>query len=93
MTGSPQIKDTRPNRRVLVVLLSGASNLSGYPLSRLSGIRPGAVYLALARLERAGWVTGQRQPGVPPGQPARRFYRLTSEGRRGAIELLGLEGL
>ncbi len=85
------IRDTRRNRRVLVVLLTGASNLSGYPVSRLSGV--GGVYVVLARLERAGWADSAWQEGVPPGQDRRRFYHLTPRGRYGAAQLLRLEGI
>ena len=87
-----EIRPTRRTRRVLLVLLTGAEGLSGYPISRLAGVGSGAVYVTLAKLEREGWVTGEWQQNPPPGQPgSRRFYRLTRQGRAKAIGLLRLE--
>ena len=37
----PEIKPTRATRRVLLVLLTGASNLSGWPISHLLRNRRG----------------------------------------------------
>ena len=81
-------KPNRRERRVLLALLTGASNLSGYPLARAAQVSYGYVYVALARLERFGWVTGEW--GVGPS-PRRRFYQLTPMGRERAMLRLGLE--
>lgn len=84
------VKPTRRTRRVLLVLMTGATNLSGYPISRAAGVGSGAVYVTLARLERAGWVDSKW--GAPNARgDRRRFYRLTLQGRARAIGLLGLE--
>jgi DNA-binding PadR family transcriptional regulator len=50
------------------------------------------VYNVLDRLEDSGQVIGEWETGTLPGQPRRRFYALTSEGRKSALALLGLEG-
>src|SRR6476661_612476 len=65
----------------------------GYELMRQTGFGSGKMYPILARLERAGWLTRQREPVDPAatGRPARRNYRLTPEGARAArLELAHL---
>lgn len=84
------VKPTRRTKRVLLVLLTGATNLSGYPISRAAGVGSGGVYVTLARLERAGWV-GSRWGAPNAKGDRRRFYHLTVQGRALAIGLLGLE--
>ena len=86
----PEIKPTRATRRVLLVLLTGASNLSGWPIGHISGTGAGSVYVVLARLEREGWVTSCWEERFD-GRPRRRFYALTRQGRAKAIGLLGLQ--
>jgi DNA-binding PadR family transcriptional regulator len=81
-------KPTRRDRRVLLVLLTGAGNLSGYPISRAAQVGSGQVYVSLARLEREGWVDSDWGDG-PPGR-RRRYYRLTPTGRVRALASLGL---
>lgn len=81
----------RKDRRVMLALLSGASNLSGYPLSRAAMVGSGSVYVILARLERRlGGVAGEWGEFTPNGG-RRRYYRLTPEGRTRVMELLGLK--
>jgi PadR family transcriptional regulator PadR len=84
------VKPTRRTRRVLLALLTGADNLSGYPIARMIGSGSGGVYLTLSRLEHAGWVTGQWEHHAD-GTPRRRYYRLTAEGIEDAIGMLRLE--
>lgn len=82
----------RKDRRVLLVLLAGAGELSGYPISRAAQVGSGHVYTILGRLERLGWVESDWQQDPPAGQPGRRrFYRLTARGRSGAMMALGLK--
>ena len=83
----------RSHRRVMLVLLTGAGRLSGYPICRAAMTGPGTVYLVLERMEKRGWVAGEWETPDPlPGdRPRRRFYRLTPEGRSAVMELLGLE--
>jgi DNA-binding PadR family transcriptional regulator len=80
---------SRRERRVLLALLSGASNLSGYPVARAAQVGYGKVYVILARLEREGWADSDWGPETGHGR--RRFYRLTGTGRRHALAMLGLE--
>lgn len=93
----------RRDRRVMLVLLTGAPELSGYPISRAGMVSAGGVYITLARLEQAGWVTAEWEPrpmdraavrlGVelPRSDQRRRFYRLTPKGRENALRVLGLK--
>ncbi|OPG13667.1 helix-turn-helix transcriptional regulator [Microbispora sp. GKU 823] len=82
------ITGTRPMRRVLLALLTDATNLSGLILSQLAGISPARVYICLDQLELEGWITGTWQ-NAP--YPRRRFYQLTPAGWSNAYELLGLD--
>ncbi len=85
-----EIKPTRATRRVLLVLLTGAGRLSGYPIARAAQVNSGGVYVILARLERIGWVASDWEQGKPEGE-RRRFYQLTRYGRAKALEMLGLD--
>lgn len=87
----PVVRLTRKNRRVLLVLLSGATDLSGYPICRAAMTGSGTVYYLLWRLEDAGWVASEWGPVFTDDGLRRRFYRLTPYGRQQAYELLGLE--
>jgi DNA-binding PadR family transcriptional regulator len=79
-------KPSRRERRVLLALLSGASNLSGYPIGRAAQVGSGRVYVTLAKLEKqAYWVVRDQVPG------GRAFYRLTPAGRHAVMGLCGLE--
>src|SRR4051794_41619031 len=61
----------------------------GYEISKLIDTRSGgqlkfhiaSLYPLLYRLEERGWLQGRWVE--KPGQRRRRFYRLTTEGRRG----------
>jgi hypothetical protein len=90
------IRADRKTRRVLTVLLTGATNIGGSTIWRLTGGMSGNVYLVLAWLEAADppWVD-TRWETVPEGEdrPRRRFYTLTPYGRIRAAKLLGLEGI
>lgn len=81
-------KPNRRERRILLVLMSGAGGLSGYPIARAAQVGSGYVYVALARLQHHGWVTSEWADGP---ELRRRFYRLTLDGRRNALECLGLK--
>ncbi|SRR6266566_1771994 len=58
----------------------------GFELMQCTGFPSGTLYPILARLERAGWIAGQRVAVDPAaaGRPPRRFYRLTTEGVQAA---------
>jgi DNA-binding PadR family transcriptional regulator len=83
-------KPSRRERRVLLALLSGAPNLSGYPLSRTAQVSSFTVYRVLDRLEDRYWVIGEWEAGKPK-EERRRFYALTPVGRTAVLRLLKLE--
>jgi len=68
---------------VLAVLAEGTTY--GYAISArldelgLGAVKGGTLYPLLTRLEQAGLVTTQWQPGV--GGPGRKYFALTDEGR------------
>lgn len=80
------IKLQSPLESAILGLLSH-QEMSGYdlrkvfsrtPFDRFSD-SPGAIYPALRRLERAGWLAGS----APAGGRRRTTFRLTAAGRRG----------
>lgn len=80
----------RRERRILLVLLTGADELSIWPIARTARVRTWRVTVTLALLEKVSAVTSEW--GVPrrAGGPRPRYYRLTPAGRRWAYEELGL---
>ena len=82
-------KPSRRQQRVLLVLLSGASNLYGLTLMRASQTGSYTVYPLLDRLEDSKCVTGEYRE--QPGGKSRRVYALTPEGRKAALGFLKLE--
>lgn len=80
----------RRDRRVLLALLTGAANLSGWPITRTAQVSAARTYRVLDRLEDAGLVVGEWE-ARGDGRPRRRFYRLTPQGRQWALAQLGLE--
>jgi PadR family transcriptional regulator PadR len=54
----------------------------GLDISREAGLQRGTLYPALARLERAGWLTSFQEDidEAAEGRRKRRYYRLTGEG-------------
>jgi PadR family transcriptional regulator, regulatory protein PadR len=77
---SDEFAMTTEVRRVLDVFLgdSGRQSWYGHELMRGSRLSSGRLYIALARLERAGWVIGERE--APDGRPPRWRYRLSADG-------------
>jgi DNA-binding PadR family transcriptional regulator len=59
-----------------------AAKRYGFELMQMTGTTSGSLYPALAKLDRAGWIVGEREPIDPreEGRPARRYYMLTAEG-------------
>lgn len=70
--------------RVLRVFLDDPEvPVYGFDLMQRTGFPSGTIYPILARLERAGWITGQQEDAGDAsrqGRPVRRLYRLTGEG-------------
>ncbi len=78
---------TIPTRLVLEALLADLdTERYGLELAQAAGLPTGTVHPILARLEGQGWVTSRWEDVDPSavGRPARRYYRLTDEGRRAA---------
>lgn len=81
---SPELLE-RPRRRLLRLLLS-SDELYGRELVHASSLSPSTLYAVLAELDERGWVCS-RLEGIDEhreGRRRRRYYRLTSEGKRGA---------
>lgn len=83
-------------RRIVVVLLTDAANLSGWTLGTYAQVNFGTLYVWLDRLERAGLIAGtwEDRECIAEGHtdcPRRRFYRLTPEGWVWAWDTLGLQ--
>ena len=62
----------------------------GFDLMRATGLASGTLYVILARLERAGWLTSEQEDINPVAvkRPARRLYRLTPDGAQVARQEL-----
>ncbi len=80
---------TMPTRRVLELLLK-SDRVYGLEIIDALGIGAGTLYPMLARLEQIGWLESSWEEVDPSetGRPARRYYRLTSNGRVEAAERL-----
>lgn len=66
----------RQQAELIVVGALTDGELSGYPLMKRTGLGPGRLYDALARLEDAGRITAAWAEGP---RPRRRVYRLAAE--------------
>jgi PadR family transcriptional regulator, regulatory protein PadR len=74
-------------RVVRIFLDDPAVPVYGFDLMQQTRLPSGTIYPILARLERAGWITGQLEaPGEASreGRPRRRLYCLTAEGAAAA---------
>jgi DNA-binding PadR family transcriptional regulator len=75
---------------VLAALLDDGE-LWGFELSRRSGLAAGTIYPILQRLAGAGWLVSRWEDqtvAAAEGRPARRYHRLTVEGRTRARHAL-----
>ena len=59
-----------------------AADRYGLDLIGVTGLPSGTLYPILVRLQRAGWVESAWEEVDPSaaGRPARRYYRLTTDG-------------
>ncbi len=94
-TPSPP-RPLRPHKELLtgwlLMMLEGGANY-GYELrreldARRLDIDPSVLYRTLRKLESDGWVESRWMR--PVTGPQRRFYRLTTKGRRALEDITGL---
>ena len=72
-----------PTQAVLRFLLEEpGSERYGLEIGDAAGLPSGTIHPILARLERLGWVESRWEVVDPSevGRPARRYYRLTTDG-------------
>lgn len=60
----------------------------GYELMKETELASGTLYPVLARLDELGWLESEWSAPTHTGRPPRRKYRLTSDGRAGAREMV-----
>jgi len=65
----------------------------GLDISKEAGLQRGTLYPALARLEKAGWLTSFQEDidESAEGRRKRRYYQLTGKGARVARQVLEAE--
>jgi PadR family transcriptional regulator, regulatory protein PadR len=88
-----EIRLTTAVARVLRQFLDTPSEpCYGFDLMRATGLASGTLYVILARLERAGWLTSEQEDIDPVAvkRPARRLYRLTPDGAQAARQELAV---
>ncbi len=74
---------TIPTQLVLNVLLEDLdAERYGVEIGAAAGLPSGTVHPILARLEGVGWLASRWEDVDPreAGRPARRYYRLTTDG-------------
>ncbi|WP_369062055.1 helix-turn-helix transcriptional regulator [Caulobacter sp. 73W] len=76
-----------PAARTILALLveAGPTWSHGYDLCRRAGVKSGTLYPLLIRLEQQRHLEAQWLP-AEPGRPPRHAYRLTTSGRRLALD-------
>jgi PadR family transcriptional regulator PadR len=82
---------TLQTQAILSVLLRSLSTpLYGLEMAKAAGLASGTIYPILARLERSGWIESALEDIDPKvaGRRARRYYTLTAEGERVALNEL-----
>ncbi|MFF0009563.1 PadR family transcriptional regulator [Streptomyces tibetensis] len=79
--GTPRL--TKSVIGVLNALMAATEDKPAWGLSICADadLGPGTVYPILERLTDHGWVTSWDEAEPHPGRPARRYYRLTENGR------------
>jgi len=91
-----QVRLSHQTLIVLRAFLSGTKHgLAGSEIARETKIASGTLYPILARLEKAGWLTGAWEEIDPAeaGRPRKRFYHLTDDGQANAAEAFRELGL
>jgi PadR family transcriptional regulator PadR len=75
---------TVATQRILRELLDTPGELYGREICRAAGFAGGTVHPILAKFEALGWLESRMEDLDPAvaGRPRRRYYRLTTEGKR-----------
>jgi DNA-binding PadR family transcriptional regulator len=79
-----------PTVAVLRALAEGATY--GFDVMDVTGLSSGTVYPILSRAEKRGLVESRWEAAAEhrrEGRPARKYYRLTAEGRTALAEAVG----
>ena len=82
---------TYPVVKVAMALVADpAGQHYGYDLRKRTGVRSGVLYPVLTRMLDAGWLSdGWEDPDtIERKRPPRRYYEVTTEGRKALTELL-----
>lgn len=82
---------THTSLKVLRALLDAPNvGLAGAEITQLQNVAAGSLYPILARLEDAGWLRSRWETDRAEdlGRPRRRYYVLTAEGYRSAVNAL-----
>jgi PadR family transcriptional regulator len=80
---APSPRMTLPTQLVLRALLEDpGEERYGLEIGDAAGLPSGTIHPILARLERLGWLESRWEDVEPRevGRPARRYYRLTTNG-------------
>jgi DNA-binding MarR family transcriptional regulator len=85
-----RIRLTTPTLAVLGVLMAAGPDdrIWGFRLCEEADLGSGTVYPLLERLENAGWIVGIWEDPPPTDRPRRRFYEMTTAGRRDATSAI-----
>lgn len=81
---------TAETQKVLLLMLQEPTKpYYGLQIIREAGLKGGTLYPILARLEEAKWVTSEWESidPVAEGRRPRRYYTLTAEGVRQAVQV------
>ena len=75
------VRMTTTTKMVLRIFLESAPDeeFTGYRILKIVDLGEGTLYPLLARLARAGWLTGRWD--YKSKGPAKRFYKMTTKGR------------
>jgi PadR family transcriptional regulator PadR len=85
------IRLSGPTLRLLKLMIEKPlEGRSGADISKTLKIGSGTLYPLLQRLENAGWLKSEWEQLDPSqaGRPRRRYYKLTGDGQKQAVQAL-----
>jgi DNA-binding PadR family transcriptional regulator len=88
---APNIRHSSHSLKLLKMMIEKPlEGRSGADISKALSIGSGTLYPLLQRLENAGWLKSEWEDLDPSeaGRPRRRYYRLTGEGQKQAVQAL-----